>query len=165
VISPAAINALRLEINKRFPLRSGALASQTIVARRSEAFAAALRERGWLSEEGYAKAGCGVTNKRREYQRKWRAANLEKARERQRKWRAANLEKVREHQRKYQRKYQREYQREYQRKYRAANLEKAREYKRKYESRISDAQWSEILNAKPTKTTKTTKTKPKTKGK
>jgi len=39
--------------------------------------------------------------RKREYQRKWRAANLEKVNEKERKWRAENPEKVREYQRKW----------------------------------------------------------------
>ncbi len=51
----ARINALRLAVNKRFPYRSGANTHHLVDARRSEAFAAEMRARGWLAEEGYAK--------------------------------------------------------------------------------------------------------------
>ncbi len=48
-----AIQALRRSIAKLVPWKTGD--KSAITTKRSEAFAAAMRERGWLSEEGYAK--------------------------------------------------------------------------------------------------------------
>ena len=66
-----------------------------------------------------------------EYYRKYRAAHAERAKESSRKWHAANPEKAKETNRKY-RAANPEKVRETSRKYRAANLEKIRETSRKY---------------------------------
>jgi hypothetical protein len=64
--------------------------------------------------------------KRREFQRKWRAANREKIREASQKWRNANLDKARQSTRAY-REANREKVRERQRKYDAAKRARAQE--------------------------------------
>jgi hypothetical protein len=64
---------------------------------------------------------------RKEIQRKWRLANLDKVCEAQRKWRLANLDKVREAQRKW-----RLANLDKVRNYRLANLDAGREYHRKW---------------------------------
>lgn len=53
IASFSQISALRRSIAKLVPWKTGD--KHAITARRSEAFAAAMRERGWLSEEGYAR--------------------------------------------------------------------------------------------------------------
>jgi hypothetical protein len=57
--------------------------------------------------------------KRREFIRKWRAANPEKVREANRKWRTTNLDQVRQTNRAY----------------REANLEKVRSYQRQHQAK------------------------------
>lgn len=68
---------------------------------------------------------------KREYYRRYRAANPEKCRERNRKYHAANLEKERERHRKWDAENA-EKRRKYYRKWYAANPEKARERSRKW---------------------------------
>ena len=51
-MTPSAIQALRRSIAKLVPWKSGDEAAMRM--KRSQAFAAAMRERGWLAEEGYA---------------------------------------------------------------------------------------------------------------
>lgn len=68
--------------------------------------------------------------RKREYVRKWHAANPEKVREYKRKWEAANPEKMREKKRKW-REVNPKKVLEYQRKYRNANPEKDQERCRK----------------------------------
>ena len=75
-----------------------------------------------------------MTFNRKEYHRKWRAANPEKNREYQRKWRAANPERTRAQDRKNLKKFRARnpsYCREWAKKYRAANPEKASEQNKK----------------------------------
>jgi len=74
-----------------------------------------------------------MTFNKKEYYRKYQAANPEKGREATRKYQAANPEKVREATRKY-RAANLEKVRESSRKYRAANPEKVRESSRKYQA-------------------------------
>jgi hypothetical protein len=81
--------------------------------------------------EYYRKWAAANPERVREIKRKWYAANIEKAREYYRKWAAANLEKKREANRKW-RAANREKDREYSRKWRAANPEKKRETNKKW---------------------------------
>jgi len=75
--------------------------------------------------------------KRRELSRKWAAANPEKRRETKRKWNAANPEKIRETNRKWAAANPEKI-KENKRKYRAANAEKIKETKRKYQAANPD---------------------------
>ena len=99
-----------------------------------------------------------TSEKRREYRRKWTAANPEKKKESDRKWRAANLEKIREYDRKYReanpekmREKMRKWRAknpEYDRKWISPNPEKNRETSRKYQKhkRATDPNWRLIKN-------------------
>ena len=52
-MTPASdIDALRRSIARLFPWKGGD--KEPVTLARSKAFAAAMRERGWLAEEGYA---------------------------------------------------------------------------------------------------------------
>lgn len=76
-----------------------------------------------------------TAERKREWQRKWRAANPEKNRERIRRWRAENPEKNRERRRKDReanREKYREKNRERMRLVRAANPEKSRKWERRW---------------------------------
>jgi len=91
---------------------------------------------------------------RRAYRLAWLAENREKELERNRKWRANNLDRSREHSRKWKAANP-----GYNRQWRAANPDYGRQWLaalpgyrwhcvRAAKDRVSDAQWSEILNQK-----------------